>query len=166
MNFITTILAELEQEAVATGKLLERVPADKLQWKPHPKSMTLGAIALHVATDAGLIAQTARQSGITATELVTHPEAESKEQILNSFTASIQTAKEILPTLSEEMLATNWAVTDGERTLLAVPRTALLRVFMLNHWYHHRGQLTVYLRLLDVPLPSVYGPSADENPFA
>lgn len=166
MNFITTVLAEMEQEAVATRKLLERVPADKLSWRPHPKSMTLGALALHVATDAGLIAQTATQSSIAASELVTHPEAESKEHILNSFAASLQTAKDLLPTLSEETLGANWMVMEGERTLLAVPRAALLRVFMLNHWYHHRGQLTVYLRLLDVPLPSVYGPSADENPFA
>lgn len=166
MNTTAALLAELEQEAIATGKLLERIPADKLSWKPHPKSMSLGQLALHLATDPGQIATYATQAGVEAATLVTHPEAVSTEQIKESFAQSLRTAKEILPGLDEATLASSWAVTDGARQLLELPRAALLRVLMLNHWYHHRGQLTVYLRLLDIPVPSIYGPSADENPFA
>lgn len=162
---INEFIQEIEQESISTGKLLERIPEESLMWKPHPKSMTLGQLALHVAEIPGLVARYAKQGTVTATELVNHPQATTKAQILSHFAESIELVKEILTEMSGGGVAANWTLTDDGKTLMQLPIPTLIRVFMLSHWFHHRGQLTVYLRLLDIPLPSVYGPSADENPF-
>ncbi|MGH9937089.1 MAG: DinB family protein, partial [Blastocatellia bacterium] len=156
MKTVDAILAELEQEAVATGKLIERIPADKLAWRPHPKSMSLGRLALHIAADPGLISTYAKRPNVDAATLLHQPEAASLQEIKDAFTNSLAVAREVLPALDEKTLAATWAVTDGEKKLWEITRGALLRVLMLNHLYHHRGQLTVYLRLLDIPLPPVY----------
>jgi uncharacterized damage-inducible protein DinB len=165
MRLIDPILAELQQEANATREILTRVPEDKLSWKPHPKSMSLGQLALHVASLTGGIAQAASMDQFELPGFV-HPDPKSKKDILDSLEQSLSTAKETLAAMDDSRLLQNWSATKGGKTIMTVPRIGIVRSLLLNHWYHHRGQLDVYLRLLNVPLPSVYGPSADENPFA
>jgi uncharacterized damage-inducible protein DinB len=164
MSIVDPLLAELEQESAATLRLLERIPEDKLTWRPHAKSMSLGQLALHLARVPGALTQAAQLDGIQVPEFK-NSEAESRQQIVDAFRESLATAKEGWSKLSDARLMENWSVSNGEQVVMSLPRVAVLRALILNHSYHHRGQLTVYLRMLDVPLSSVYGPSADENPF-
>jgi len=165
MSMTDAILQEFENEAGTTRRVLERVPTDKLAWKPHPKSMSLGVLALHLAASPAVI------SG-WACEAETHfkgepvPEPASTAEILAAHDAGVKTVKDSLGGLGDEGLKKMWTAKAGDATLMQMPKAALVRAIVLNHWYHHRGQLSVYLRLLDVPVPSIYGPSADENPFA
>ncbi len=164
MPMIDAFLAELEQEATTTRRVLERVPEDKLGWKPHAKSMSLGQLALHIATTPGNVAQMASLDAMERPQFV-QAEATSVAEVLAALDQSVATAKQVLGGVDDARLMAPWRLTHGDQVLMEMPRAGILRVIMLNHWYHHRGQLTVYLRLLDVALPSVYGPSADENPF-
>src|SRR5262245_9508067 len=164
MSTIQALQQELDQEAATTRRVLERVPDDRLAWKPHQKSMSLGQLALHVATLPGAIAEISLQSPFQAPKFV-QPSASSASELLPALDESVAKAKRALGNQDDASLASMWRLMDGDRELFAVPRGALLRTLMLNHWYHHRGQLSVYLRELDVPVPSSYGPSADENPF-
>ena len=165
MPIIDTLLQELEQETPATRRVLERVPNDRLSWRPHPKSRTLGELALHIATTPGAVAEFISTSPAQAPQF-TDPSPASAAELVPALEASLAKARQLLGGMSDETVNATWRVLRGDRELMAVPRVAMLRSIMLNHWYHHRGQLTVYLRELDVPLPSIYGPSADENPFA
>src|SRR5262245_47636238 len=165
MSMIQALLQELEQEAQATRRVLERVPDDRLGWKPHGRSMSLGQLALHVATMPGAIAELSLHSPFPVPEF-NQPAATSAAELVPMLDQSIAKANEILRGMDDAALASVWKVVDGDREVMALPRAALFRTIMLNHWYHHRGQLSVYLRLLGVPVPSIYGPSADENPFA
>lgn len=161
------LLNELRQEAEATKRLLERVPEDRLGWKPHSKSMTLGQLALHVATIPGDLSRLAQLDEFDASNANFEPPApESNMAIAAALKKSLDDAVEYLGALSSDRAGATWRLTFRGSEVFAMPRAALLRSLMLNHWYHHRGQLTVYLRLLDVPLPVVYGRTADENPFA
>ncbi len=157
-------LQEFDREAATTRRVLERVPTDKLAWQPHAKSMSLGALAMHTAMVPGHICGWA-----TVDEFVftgdKPPVATSTTDILAAHDASVKQAKEIVAGLGDAGLAANWKASVGGKALFEMPKAALVRSIALNHWYHHRGQLSVYLRLLDVPVPSIYGPSADENPF-
>lgn len=164
MRMIDGILMELEQEAQATKRVLERVPADKLSWRPHAKSMSLGQLALHMATSIGQVAQMSTLDEIEIPKFG-QPEATSTKEILDAFETSLAQAKEVLGGMDDAKVMGTWTAKAGGNVIMAVPRIGLLRTILLNHWYHHRGQMTVYLRLLDVPVPSVYGPTADENPF-
>lgn len=166
MPTIDSILAELEQEGKTTRRLLERVPTDKLGWKPHAKSMSLGQLALHVATTPGMVAQFSTDSPREVPQFGETPAAASTSDALKALDESLASARTILSGLDDQALMAPWRMTRNGNTLMEVPRIGVLRSIMLNHWYHHRGQLSVYLRQLDVPLPSIYGPSADENPFA
>lgn len=160
------LLNELRQEAETTKRLLERVPEDRLEWRPHPKSMTLGQLALHVATIPGDLSRLAQLEEFDASNANFEPPApESKMAIATALKKSLDDAAEYLGALSASQAGATWRLTLRGSEVFAMPRGALLRSLMLNHWYHHRGQLTVYLRLLDVPLPVVYGRTADENPF-
>jgi uncharacterized damage-inducible protein DinB len=165
MPAITALLQELEQEAQTTRRVLERVPNDQLGWKPHPKSMSLGQLALHVATVPGQVATIASEPVVQAPEFF-QPSATSSAELIPALDASVAKAKELLGGLDDTAFGATWRLKRGDREVLAIPRGAFLRSIMLNHWYHHRGQLSVYLRQLNVPVPSIYGPSADENPFA
>jgi uncharacterized damage-inducible protein DinB len=159
--------AEIAQEAVTTKRVLERVPEEKLTWKPHPKSMSLGQLAMHVAMIPGGISRMAQLDESEVNPANFNPPApKSSEEILSTLDASVQAAQEYLCGCSESAALGNWRLTLEGREVMALPRATMLRSIMLNHWYHHRGQLSVYLRLLDVPVPVIYGPSADENPFA
>jgi uncharacterized damage-inducible protein DinB len=164
MALIDGLLQELEQEAVTTRRVLERVPDDKLGWKPHPKSRTLGDLALHVAMTPGAVAEFVAKSPVQAPQFE-DPSPQKASELVPALDNSIATAKRILGTMDDATLLATWRMLQGDKELLAIPRIAMLRSIMLNHWYHHRGQLTVYLRELDVPIPSIYGPSADERPF-
>jgi uncharacterized damage-inducible protein DinB len=161
------LISELEQEAVATRRLMERVPADRLDFQPHPKAMTLGQLALHVARIPGSFARLGRMDGLdaaTANFVLDSPAG--TEELRSTLEASVADAVAFLGELDEERALGLWRLYHGERDLMTLPRLALVRTLMLNHWYHHRGQLVTYLRILDVAVPSVYGPTADENPFA
>ena len=155
---------ELAREAAATRRVLERVPETKLSWKPHPKSMSLGQLALHIAQLPMGIADLVREPVREAPNF-TQGEATTVGQVLSTLEESLQRATSALSGWSDEWLNATWRLTSNGQTLFEEPRIETLRTLMLNHWYHHRGQLTVYLRLLGVPLPPVYGPTADESPF-
>ena len=167
MALVDSFLQELAAEAATTRRVLERVPTDKLDWRPHPKSMSLGQLALHVAKTPGQIsAMLVGDSMEFPTEFPPAPAPASTEEILTAFDADIALANETLKTWDDAHATATWSVTAGGKTVMSMPRIGFVRVIGLNHWYHHRGQLSVYLRELDVPLPSIYGPSADDNPFA
>ena len=164
MSAIEMLLQELEQEAQTTRRVLERVPGDRLTWKPHDRSMSLGQLALHIASVPGAIAEITQISPFPVPRFE-QPTAQSAAELMPALEQSLAKARSILRKLDDADLAKIWCVMDGDRQVMALPVGAALRALMLNHWYHHRGQLLVYLRLLDVAVPSVYGPSADENPF-
>lgn len=160
MNLSEPIVAELQHEVATTKKMLERVPQDSLTWKPHEKSRTLGEIAAHIANLPGLFIATLNEDEFdryaykSATDTV--------PDILETFDKNISSALKVLKTQSDERLLTSWRYKYGEQEIFEMPRLAVIRAMALNHLIHHRGQLSVYLRMLNVPLPSVYGPTADE----
>jgi uncharacterized damage-inducible protein DinB len=165
MLTIPDLLQELEQEAPATRRVLERIPDDRLDWRPHDKSMTFGELAMHVANLPGAIAELSAISFDIKTPMP-RPGAASTAEVLAAFDRSLARARTLLRAMNDGDLASPWNMMDGDRVLWSVSRGELLRSVMLNHWYHHRGQLTVYLRQNDVPLPAVYGDSADERALA
>ena len=143
------------------------MPDDRLEWRPHAKARTLGELALHVAAVPGVVASFACEpSPVQVPHFAGDPTPASAAELLPALDESIATAKARVGALDDDALAETWRLMRGDRELFAMPRGAFLRSMMLNHWYHHRGQLSAYLRELDVPIPSIYGPSADENPFA
>jgi len=164
MAIVDSILMELDQEAKTTQRVLERVPEDKLTWKPHPKSYSLGQLALHIARGQGYLADAASKDHFEFTG-AGQPEPASRKEILDAFSESTAHAKQTLAKLDDARLMSTWTASAGGKTILSIPRIAFIRSILMNHIYHHRGQLSVYLRLLDVAVPSIYGPSADENPF-
>ena len=166
MKMIDGLLAGLEQEAQTTRRVLERIPQAHLSWKPHPKSMSLGQLALHVATLPGGVAELAAPDLVPELPPFVQPEAATAAELIPALSASVARAKQVLGGFDDARMTAMWRLQSGGRDILAMPRVALVRAIMLNHWYHHRGQLLVYLRLLNQSVPSVYGPTADENPFA
>jgi uncharacterized damage-inducible protein DinB len=165
MKLSESILMELDQEAQTTMRVLERIPDDKLAWKPHPKSFSLGQLALHIASVPAGVTTIVMQDSVEAPSF-TQPEPKNRREILDTFSKSLETAKGNVKSMDDARLAATWSLTRGGKVVMSMPRAAFLRSVLMNHVYHHRGQLSVYLRMLDVPVPSIYGPSADENPFA
>jgi uncharacterized damage-inducible protein DinB len=166
MALIDGLLQEFDQEAQTTRRVLERVPDHRLEWRPHEKARTLGVLAMHVAGVPGGVAQLAAMPSPAQVPQFTDLVPKSASELLPALDESIATVKRVLGGMDDAALTAPWRLMNGDRELIAIPRVAFLRSIMLNHWYHHRGQLTAYLRELDVPIPSLYGPSADENPFA
>ena len=164
MTLAETLLQELEQEAQTTRRMLERVPDDRLGWRPHPKARTLGELALHIAIVPGAVAELSAHTPAQAPQF-TDPSPAHATELIPALDESIAKVRRVLGGMSDAAITAPWRLMHGERELIKIPRIAFLRSVMLNHWYHHRGQLSVYLRELDVPIPSIYGPSADENPF-
>jgi uncharacterized damage-inducible protein DinB len=162
------MLNEFRQEAETTRRVLERIPADKLTWKPHSKSMSLGQLAIHTASIPGRLGYIITQQD----RLEVNPEAftptppKDLKEVHDTFEQSCKDAEGYLQGLSDQAAMANWTLLVRGEPAFTLPRIAVLRSIMLNHWYHHRGQLSVYLRMLDVPVPVIYGRSADENPFA
>ena len=165
MTIVDGLMQELEAEAATTRRVLERIPEDRLGWRPHERSMSLGQLALHVATIPGGVARLSQQSPSPIPDF-TPPSPDRAAELIPAFEQSLAAAREVLRSLDEAALAGMWRLVDGEREILAMSVGTMLRTIMLNHWYHHRGQLAVYLRQVGVPVPSIYGPTADENPFA
>jgi len=166
MRIVDSILAELDREADTTRRVLARVPNEKLNWKPHPKSMSLGQLSHHVATTPGGVATIVAKTEFEVTDFGNQPSVASASELIPTLERSLAEAKFILNGFDDSTMMANWKLTRAGKELFSAPRVGIIRSIMLNHWYHHRGQLSVYLRLLDVPVPSIYGPSADENPFA
>jgi uncharacterized damage-inducible protein DinB len=160
MNLNELFIAELQIEAGTTRKMLERVPQDSLSWKPHERSRTLGEIAAHIANLPGLFIATLNQDEFDRSDYKSVTETVS--DILDTFDRNISSSLEVLKTQSDERLLTPWRYKYGVQVIFEMPRLVVIRTTALNHLIHHRGQLSVYLRLLNVALPSVYGPTADE----
>jgi uncharacterized damage-inducible protein DinB len=162
---IDPILMEIEQEAKVTQRVLDRVPEDKLTWKPHPKSSSLGQLAMHIAVGQGRLAEIISKDTHEIGNM-SQPQPGNRKEILEAFSQSTAEALGTLKKLSDSQLMAMWTLTKGGKVVLSAPRVGVIRSILMNHFYHHRGQLSVYLRMLDIPVPSIYGPSADENPFA
>jgi uncharacterized damage-inducible protein DinB len=165
MIIASSLLAEFEQEAKTTRKFLEQLPEDKLLWKPHEKSMTAGQLAMHIAVAPGAIIKMASLDEREMPDFRRpNPQPESKKQILDAFESSVVTVRETLPNFTDDQMHSIWRMTREGKEILAIPRAAVCRSLLLNHWYHHRGQFGVYLRLVGATVPSSYGPSGDELP--
>lgn len=162
MNLYESIIAELQHEAPTTRKMLERLPSVSLAWKPHEKSRTLGEVASHIANIPGLFIASLDADQLDRYSYEAAP-VDDLSAILSTFDTNITNAFSILPSLSNERMFGSWRYTYGDKTIFELPRIAVIRGMALNHSIHHRGQLSVYMRLLDIPLPPVYGPTADEQ---
>ncbi|MEX2260693.1 MAG: DinB family protein [Bryobacteraceae bacterium] len=165
MQIAQALLAEFEQESIVTRRFLERLPEDKLTWKPHERSMSAGQLALHLALVPGQVVELARQDSVPVPEFnQPNPQPESVREVLEALDQSVRTVKGILQNLDDASMQKTWrAMKDGQE-IVAMPRAVVLRSILLNHWYQHRGQFSVYLRLLGQKVPASYGPSADELP--
>lgn len=163
---LNPMLNEFHQEVATTRRVLERVPEQKLTWRPHEKSMTLGQLASHIASVPGSVARIVQQDSFDVNQGNFVPsQPSSMHEVITLFEQSVRDAEQCLGAMTDDQARANWRLLRGDRELMTLPRIGFIRSIMMNHWYHHRGQLSVYLRLLDVSLPSIYGPSADENPF-
>ena len=161
----TSFLAEFEQELGTTRKFLECLPVERLTWRPHEKSMTAGQLALHIAqTPAGVLRLSESDEAPVPDMSRERPQPATLREVLDALDQSAAYLRQTLPTLDDSRMRDTFRVVQGDRTLMSLPRAAFLRSIMLNHWYHHRGQLGVYLRLLGTSVPSSYGPSGDELP--
>ena len=161
MTISETLLPEFEQEMTTTRKLLERVPTDKGKWKPHEKSFSLGHLAQLVAWMPGWIGQTLRQRELNLKGGGGYS-YETTDTLLTMFDENVKQAREAIRASKDADYEVEWSLMFGEKTVFTQPRRIVVRQHM-NHLIHHRGQLTVYLRLVDVPLPPIYGPTADER---
>ena len=164
MAIVDALLPEFDREMTTTRKLLERVPEDKFAWKPHVKSMSLVELASHVATLPSWGTVTLNESEIDMGGTNTNTAAASRADLLARFDRNVADTRAALTGKSDAEMMALWSLKHNGQTLFTMPKTAVWRSFVLNHLVHHRGQLSVYLRLNDVPVPAMYGPSADEAP--
>lgn len=166
MSISASILPELDQEMVKTRKVLERVPLDRFDWKPHEKSFSLGELSNHLARLLGWGRETMATESLDLApeggEVEVPPVARTGEGLLGIFDEEAEAFRKAIEDASDEAFMTQWTLLMGGETFFILPRVVVIREMILNHMVHHRGQLTVYLRLNDVPVPALYGPSADE----
>ena len=160
------LLVELEYELTSTKELIERVPANQLSWQPHFKAMMLGQLAYHTAIIPFRYLTFAEEGSTPLEKLSYHHSPKDKKEIIDVFTSGSAKAKELLQKLGENDGDTVWNLTKDGSVIFSLPVSMFVRMLVFNHLFHHRGQLSTYLRALDIPLPSIYGPSADFNPFA
>jgi uncharacterized damage-inducible protein DinB len=165
MPVIEAMLTELDQEAQTTRRFLLALPEDRLAWRPHPRSWSLGQLALHLAETPARAASLTQVDSVPVPEFGHADQPASKAEILEAFERSLLEAHRLLEGMTDDRAVQPWRLLDGDTAVMTVPRIGLVRTIVLNHSYHHRGQLTVYLRLLDVPVPAAYGASADEDRF-
>ncbi len=163
------LLPEFDQEMANTRKILERVPEDKFAWKPHPKSGAMGWLAAHVAGIPQWASMTMDRESLDLAPQGQRPQPPappaSRTQLLDGFDKNASAARQAISTASDSQFLQPWTLLNNGKILLTLPRIAVLRSFVMNHLIHHRAQLTVYLRMNDVAIPGLYGPSADENPM-
>ena len=162
-NLSKAILPEFDQEMANTRKSLERVPEDKLGFKPHEKSMTLGGLATHLATINHWAEAILGQDTFDVSTAPRPTELTSRAGLLEAFDQNTASARKAIAGSTDADFMKPWTLTSGSNTIFTLPRVAVVRSFIMNHGIHHRAQLGVYLRLNDVPVPSIYGPSADEG---
>jgi len=162
MSIAQAILNEFEGQVPVTRKFLERLPENHLTWKPHEKSMSAGQLAFHLAFVPGGVIQFVQNSPAPAPDFASFPQPATKQEILAKYEESVGTVRNLLPKMDDAKLHETWRMVQGDKEVLAVPRAQFIRDIMLNHWYQHRGQFSVYLRILNVPVPASWGPSADE----
>jgi uncharacterized damage-inducible protein DinB len=167
MALSEALLPEFDQEMANTRKSLERIPDDKLGWKPHPKSGTMGWLASHLVNIPEWAVYTINQDALDMAPKGVHmtppPELKSRQEMLETFDKNVSAARAAIAGASDAHLFKPWSLLNNEKPLLTMPRIACLRSWVMNHTIHHRAQLGVYLRLNNVPLPAIYGPSADEG---
>jgi len=164
MSIAQSLLREFEVQASITRKFLERLPEDKLTWKPHQKSMSAGQLAYHLAWVPGGVVRFVQENSAEAPQSLDFPQPASRQEILNTLDESISTVRRLLPNFDDASMGETWRLVSEGRDLLVQPRGEFLRDIMLSHWYQHRGQFSVYLRMFGVAVPASWGPSADEAP--
>ena len=157
-------LGDLNHELSLTRTLLERVPEGRLDWKPHEKSMALGGLALHVATIPHWVTRIMEADSFDIASATRNPPPSSRQDILDAFDDRVASMRRALDAADDAALAAVWQLRRGDQVIQTMPRVAIIRAMVISHMIHHRAQLGVYLRMLDVPLPPIYGPSADEQP--
>lgn len=163
MSLSETLLEELQHESLGTRRILSRVPADKLGWQPHEKSMTLGRLAAHIAEIPGWLFETIKQEELDfATADFTPTPLDDKDALMQAFEKNLAKGLSALQGVDNDSMLQTWTLRHGEHIIFRMPRIGVVRGMVLNHMVHHRGQLSVYLRLLNIPVPGMYGPSADE----
>jgi uncharacterized damage-inducible protein DinB len=165
MSLNKSLLPEFDQEMANTRRVLERIPTGKFSWQPHPKSSALGKLATHVAHLPTWTDVTFTTDELDISQPMDAPKPETTEELLALFDQSVASARKTLEGATDEMMFQSWTLRSGDHKIFSLPKIAVLRGFVLSHIIHHRGQLTVYLRLNDIPVPSIYGPSADEGNF-
>jgi uncharacterized damage-inducible protein DinB len=165
MPLAQAILPEFDQEMVKTRKTLERVPDGKFAWKPHQKSMTLGGLANHLATINHWAEAIVGQNSFDISNAPPPVELKSRQEVLDAFDKNTASARKAIAGATDEQFMKPWSLLKGGQPIFTMPRIGVLRSMILNHGIHHRAQLGVYLRLNDIPVPSIYGPSADEGNF-
>jgi uncharacterized damage-inducible protein DinB len=168
MSISQSLLPEFDQEMANTRKTLERVPDDKLGWKPHPKSFAMGALAQHVATMVGWTTDTISKDSFDVApggQPYQPPQLKNRQEILAAFDDGVARARAAIAGATDDHLMKPWSLLNNGKPMMTMPRIAVIRGFVMNHTIHHRAQLGVYLRLNDIPVPSIYGPSADEGSF-
>ena len=165
MSIAQSLLAEFETQAPITRRFLERLPEEKLTWKPHEKSMSAGQLAYHLAFIPGGVIRFVQNNPVQAPDFAGFPQPASRQEILAKYEESIAVVRDLLPKFDDASMRETWRMVSGGRAVLVQPREKFLRDVMFSHWYQHRGQFCVYLRLLNVAVPASWGPSADEAPL-
>lgn len=164
MSIAKSLLAEFEIQAPITRKFIERLPEDKYTWKPHDKSMTAGQLAYHLASVPGGVVKLS-QVNPAQPPAGNFPQPANRQEVLQAFDDSIATVRSFLSKSDDAAMNETWRLVVAGKEVLAQPRGLFLRDVMLSHWYQHRGQFSVYLRILNIPVPASWGPSADEPPI-
>jgi len=164
MPTVHDFIRELDLETPATRRTLERVPASQMDWKPHQKSLSMGQLAMHVAKIPGVLSEIALKPSFDVATVIPRPSAANIAELLSTFEESIAKARALLSEMTDASLTTPWRMFNGNLEVASMPRGDFLRSILFNHWYHHRGQLTVYLRETGALVPAIYGASADEVP--
>ena len=165
MSIAQSLLAEFETQAPITRRFLERLPEDKLTWKPHEKSMSAGQLAYHLAFIPGGVIRFVQNNPVQAPDFAGFPQPASRQEILAKYEESVAAVRDLLPKFGDASMREMWRMVSGGRDVLAQPRGEFVRDVMFSHWYQHRGQFCVYLRLLNAAVPASWGPSADEAPL-
>ncbi len=163
MNINQALIAELQQEAANTKKILSIVPSDKFNWKPHERSMSLGELSHHVAGLTGWASQTINSNELDMADYKPPILPTSTQELIDFFEENLTKSLNSLEKATDEELHQIWKLKKGDQVFFELPKIVVIRTACFNHIYHHRGQLSVYLRLLDVKIPGMYGPSADEQ---
>ena len=167
MSLAKSMIPEFDQEMALTRKTLERVPEDRFDWRPHPKSQTMQALAAHLASIPYYLPYTMNSESLDFEPVgkpsMRPPELKTRAEMLESFDKGVAEARAALQGASDQAMMQDWTLLKGGHVIFTMPRTAVLRLMIMNHMIHHRAQAGLYLRLCDVPVPSIYGPSADET---